>query len=119
MNDYKFEIPDRTMPTKCRGCQEKIYFVKSTTDKYIAVNPDGTAHIGTCKKPERIREYDPKKDPRRRTQAMALENIERVSYRLSTWEKNFIQSIRQKMHNGRELSKVEDSALMKIEHDRG
>lgn len=117
MNEITFEIPKGASPAKCRGCQQKIFWVRMTSEKNMPVNPDGTSHFSNCPKADKFRKYDPTKDPRRKTQATALEKIGRVEYRLCNWEKNFVQSMRVKIQNAKELTKSEDSALMKIEHD--
>lgn len=46
----KFDIPEGTPPAKCRGCDAKIFWVKTPANKNMPVDPDGEAHWGTCPK---------------------------------------------------------------------
>lgn len=55
MADIRFEIPKGTGASKCRGCEEFIYWVKTRAGKNMPVNADGTSHFATCKKADQFR----------------------------------------------------------------
>lgn len=46
----RYEIPKGTSASKCRDCQEYIYWIKSRNGKNLPVNADGICHFDTCTK---------------------------------------------------------------------
>lgn len=46
----RYEIPKGTPASKCKGCEEYIYWVKTRNGKNIPVNADGFCHFDTCTK---------------------------------------------------------------------
>ena len=50
MADIRFDIPKGTSASKCKGCQEYIYWIKTRNGKNMPVNADGTSHFATCSK---------------------------------------------------------------------
>lgn len=53
--EIRFEIPKGTGSSKCRGCQEFIWWIKTSSGKNMPVNADGTSHFATCKKADQFR----------------------------------------------------------------
>lgn len=46
----RYVIPKGTGSSKCRDCQELIYWIKTDAGKNMPVNADGVCHFETCKK---------------------------------------------------------------------
>jgi len=54
-HEVRYEIPDGVDSVPCRGCNERIYWVKTKNDRPMPVNPDGTPHWATCRKAAEFR----------------------------------------------------------------
>ena len=115
-----FEIPEGTDPSRCSGCKALIYWIKTDAGKNMPVDPDGTSHFATCPKASSFRHYDPSKDVKRTRQKRLFEECMQRQFRMTTWEKNFINNIILPKFNGkpRKLTNAEDAALEKIHEDR-
>ena len=59
--DIKFEIPDGSPISSCRGCNGMIYFVPQPSGSRMPVDPDGTPHWATCKNAGEFRRKKEKK----------------------------------------------------------
>lgn len=118
--EIKFDIPEGTDPSRCRGCKALIYWIKTAAGRNMPVDPDGTSHFATCPKANNFRHYDPSKDPKRTRQFRLFGRLKEIEYRLNSWEQNFLRSITSKFTDPpKQLTKAEDSALEKINEDRG
>ena len=51
--NYRFEIPEGTVPAKCRGCGAQIWWVKTKNDKNVPCNEDGSSHFSSCSEPRK------------------------------------------------------------------
>lgn len=114
----KFEIPEGTEPTRCKGCKSLIYFITTENKKLMPVDPDGTSHFATCPQAGKFRQYDPKRDPKRTRQSRLFSQIMERKHMLNTWETNFINSITGKFDGDKQLTNAEDAALEKIHESR-
>ncbi len=118
-NTVRYDIPEGTDPSRCRGCQAMTYWIKTPAGKNMLVEPDGTPHWATCPKADQFRNYDAEKDPKRARQLHLFSRLLEINYRLTPWEQRFIDSITQKFGDKpRQLTRGEDSALEKIHGER-
>ena len=53
--NYRFEIPEGTVPAKCRGCGAQIWWVKTKNDKNVPCNEDGSSHFSSCPQADKFR----------------------------------------------------------------
>lgn len=47
--EWVYEVPKHKKASKCRSCQEEIWWVKTKNGKNVPVNNDGVCHFDTCK----------------------------------------------------------------------
>lgn len=118
--EIKFDIPEGTDPSRCKGCRALIYWIKTAAGKNMPVDKDGTSHFATCPVANNFRNYDPTKDPRRKQQEKMFARLMEIKPRLIMIEQRFVDSISQKFRgNQKQLTKGEDSALEAIHEARG
>lgn len=100
--------------SRCRGCKDIIYWVKTKNGNLMPINPDGKSHFATCPKADDFRNYNPKKDIRRAEQRQNLSLIQQKLFGLTSWEKRFIKAIELKFKNDRKITRHEDAVLNSI-----
>ena len=46
--EWVYEVPTHKKASKCRSCQEEIWWVKTKNGKNVPVNKTGVCHFDTC-----------------------------------------------------------------------
>jgi hypothetical protein len=55
VKEIKFEIPEGTKPSICRGCGSEIFWIVTKNGKRMPVNADGTSHFSSCPDADKFR----------------------------------------------------------------
>jgi len=58
----KYTIPKGTVPSRCRGCNKMIFYVRTEPGNWMPVNPDGEPHWATCPKAKEFKRENVKND---------------------------------------------------------
>ena len=113
--EIKFVIPPGTDPSRCRGCQAQIFWIKTEAGKNMPLDPDGIPHWATCPKADQFRSPpDDFQKKQRDEQATMIAEVNRRSYRLTPWERNFISIAESEIAKGRPLTRERESKLLEI-----
>ena len=53
--EVRYEVPEGTPRARCKGCNAKIYWIRTKKRKWMPVDADGTPHFAACPKARRFR----------------------------------------------------------------